>query len=283
MFTPHPLHILPRRRARTAGHRRPAIVLTATSTSMTAAAPTVARPRTRVRREAPSLVLACAQSLLIALCAALAMLGVMARALHAHSSPSQAPAIQGPRTTPSTKADSGIGAALRRSADRHGLWGSVGVGRARAGLDCDACSTATSGAYAVHGTIGVRITPRFLAGAETFAWLDVIGGGVDRIVRGTHLIGRSYPFSHAPVFLQGGVGVASFEVNDGDVAFLTRSASLSLAAGVDWHVAGMTVTPTIAAVTTTGGKLTSDRTGNAVTDNARLGLLRTSVALSWFR
>lgn len=211
------------------------------------------------------------------------MLGVMARALHAQSSTTPASASPPPRTAASAKADSGIGAALRRSADRHGLWGSVGVGRARAGLDCDACAEATSGAYAVHGTIGVRITPRFLAGAETFAWLDVIGGGVDRIVRGTHLIGRSYPFAHSPVFLQGGVGVASFEINDGDVAFLTRSASLSLAAGVDWRVAGMTVSPSIAAVTTTGGKLTSDRTGNAVTDNARLGLLRTSVALSWFR
>jgi hypothetical protein len=250
---------------------------------MTAAAPTVARPRTRVRREAPSLVLACAQSLLIALCAALAMLGVMARALHAQSSPSQAPAIQGPRTTPSTKADSGIGAALRRSADRHGLWGSVGVGRARAGLDCDACSTATSGAYAVHGTIGVRITPRFLAGAETFAWLDVIGGGVDRIARGTYLIARSYPFGASPLFLHGGLGVASFQVNDGEVAFKTRSPSLSLAAGYDWRLGGLTVTPTLTAITSTGGRLNSDRTGNAITDNARLGLLRSAVAFSWFR
>jgi hypothetical protein len=156
----------------------------------------------------------------------------------------------------------------------------VGVGRARAGLDCDACSTATSGAYAVHGTIGVRITPRFLAGAETFAWLDDRRRGSHRARHPSH---RTIVSAHMLRYFCRAKLVWQFRSQRRDVAFLTRSASLSLAAGVDWHVAGMTVTPTIAAVTTTGGKLTSDRTGNAVTDNARLGLLRTSVALSWFR
>ncbi len=180
-------------------------------------------------------------------------------------------------------ADDGVVAALRRSADRHGLWGTLGLGRASAGLNCDACARESTRAYALHGAIGIRLSSRFLVGAESFAWLDVIGGGVDRIARGTYLIARSYPFSSSRLFLHGGLGVASFQVNDGEVAFLTRSPSLALSAGYDWPVGGLTVTPAITALTSTGGRLNSDRTGNAITENARLGLLRTSVALSWFR
>ena len=115
-------------------------------------------------------------------------------------------------------------------------------------------------------------------------WLDVIGrGGVDRIARGTYLIAHLYGFGSSRAFLQGGLGVASFRVTDGDVGFKTRSPSLSLGAGYDWRMGGLTATPMIAAIMSTGGRLTSDRTGNAITENARLGLLRSSVSLSWFR
>ncbi len=227
----------------------------------------------------PSLAIALARAFAITLFVALAVLAQVARAQSAPRTVS--PASTSPST--SAPAEPGIAAALRRSADAHGLWGSVGVGRGTAGLDCDVCARETTRAYSLQGTIGVRLSSTFLVGAETFAWLDVIGGGVDRIARGTYLIARSYPFGASPLFLHGGLGVASFQVNDGEVAFKTRSPSLSLAAGYDWKLGGLTVTPTLTAITSTGGRLNSDRTGNAITDNARLGLLRSAVAFSWFR
>ncbi len=231
-----------------------------------------ASPRATDTLPRASLPVALASALAFALFVALAALAQVARAQSAPA-PSKA----------SAKEDASVGAALRRSADRHGLWGSVGVGRASAGLSCETCARETTRAYAFHGTLGVRLSSRFLVGAETFAWLDVIGGGVDRIARGTYLIARSYPFEGSPLFLHGGLGLAGFQVNDGDVAFTTRSPSLSLAAGYDWRIGAMTLTPSITAITSTGGRLNSDRTGNAITDNARLGLLRSSLALSWFR
>ncbi|MBL0171279.1 MAG: hypothetical protein IPP90_11205 [Gemmatimonadaceae bacterium] len=253
----------------------------------------------RRRQERPSLAVAVARSLALALFIMLTMLSQVARgqgappAAAAKGSPSTGSASTGSASTGSASTGSastaashgepGVGSALRRSADRHGLWGSLGIGRATAGLHCDACVRETTRAYAVHGTLGVRLSSRFLVGAETFAWLDVIGGGVDRIARGTYLVARTYPFEGSPLFLHGGLGVASFQVNDGTVAFTTRSPSLSIAAGYDWRVGEFTVTPTLTALTSTGGRLNSDRTGNAVTSNARLGMLRTSVALSWFR
>lgn len=252
--------------------------------SSESAYPSPRRPvtHTRARDAAPltatdtapraSLPVALASAIAFALFVALAALAQVARA-----QPSPAP------SKASVKEDASVGAALRRSADRHGLWGSVGVGRASAGLDCETCAREATRAYAFHGTIGVRLSPRFLVGAETFAWLDVIGGGVDRIARGTYLIARSYPFEGSPLFLHGGLGLAGFQVNDGEVAFTTKSPSLSLAAGYDWRIGAMTLTPSITAITSTGGRLNSDRTGNAITDNARLGLLRSSLALSWFR
>ena len=233
------------------------------------------RQRLGARRvERPSLAVALARSLALALFLALTVLAQLA---HGQSAP---PASVSATASPR---DQSVGGALRRSADRHGLWGSIGLGRASAGLHCDVCARETTRAYALHGTVGVRLSPRFLVGAETFAWLDVIGGGVDRIARGTYLIGRSYLFEGSPLFLTGGLGVASFQVTDGEVAFATRSPSLSLTAGYDWRIGEITLTPSIGAVTSTGGRLNSDRTSNAVTDNARIGLLRTSLALSWFR
>ena len=225
--------------------------------------------------ERPSLAVAFARTLVIVLFIALTILTQVARA--------QGTVVPTASTATAAKNEPSVGSALRRSADRHGLWGSLGIGRAGAGLSCEACGRETTRAYAIHGTIGVRLSPKFLVGGETFAWLDVFGGGVDRVARGTYLIARSYPFEGSSLFLQGGLGVASFRVNDGDVAFTTRSPSLALSGGFDWRLGEFTLTPTLTAVTSTGGRLTSNRTGNAITENARLGLLRTSVALSWFR
>lgn len=185
--------------------------------------------------------------------------------------------------TPVATNDQSVGAALRRSADRHGLWGSLGLGRGAAGLHCAACADGTTHAYTVFGTLGIRLSPRFLVGAETFGWLDVFGGGVDRIARGTYVVARTYGSRHASLYAQGGLGLASFRVNDGEVAFATRSPSASLSVGYDWHVGGFSVSPSVAGIVSTGGSLKSDKTGNAIADNARLGLLRTSVAISWFR
>lgn len=228
--------------------------------------PISSRVRSTRRIGGPSYAVVLARALAIALSVGVLLLSALSSMARAQSAP-----------------DGSVASALRRSADKHGLWGSLGVGRASAGLHCNACATEVTRAYAIQGSLGIRVSPQFLIGVESFAWLDVIGNGVDRIARGTYLLGRLYRSGDSHLFLNGGLGVASYQLNDGDVAFLTRSPSLSLAVGYDWRVSNLTVTPSIAAVTSTGGRLSSSRTGNAVTDNARLGLLRTSVSLSWFR
>jgi hypothetical protein len=43
------------------------------------------------------------------------------------------------------------------------------------------------------------------------------------------------------------------------------------------------ITPAVSALASTGGNLTSSETGNAITPNARLGLWRTTVGVSWYR
>jgi hypothetical protein len=119
--------------------------------------------------------------------------------------------------------------------------------------------------------------------AESFAWLDVFGSGIDRISRGTHLVARFYPMPNSAMFLNAGVGVSSFRIYDDEIGFVTRSPSMSFAAGYDWRVSNVTLTPSVAAIASTGGDLRSNRTDNAVDNNARLMLVRTSVAVSWFR
>lgn len=101
--------------------------------------------------------------------------------------------------------------------------------------------------------------------------------------KGTYLVARGYRNPKSKLFLQTGAGIASFEVNDGEVKFRTRSPSLTLTGGYDWRVDQITITPAITAVGSTGGRLKSDKTGNSIADDARLGLLRATVSLSWFR
>jgi hypothetical protein len=197
------------------------------------------------------------------------------------SAPSPSPAPSAPAAPPS--AAPSLSAALGAWADRVGLWGSLGIGRGAAGLDCATCTDARTRAYGGHAIVGGRVTARFLVGAETFIWLDVMGGGVDRVARGTYLVARTYPSPRWRGFLHGGLGVAGFEANDGQVRFRTRSPSLSAGAGWDARLGTLMLTPSLTAIASTGGALTSDRTGNAVTERARLGLLRGAVALSWFR
>ena len=79
------------------------------------------------------------------------------------------------------------------------------------------------------------------------------------------------------------VGIAGCQLKDVGVTFATRSPSASFTAGYDWRLDGFRVTPSLTAVASSGGRLTSDKTGNSIADNARLGMLRTSVALSWYR
>lgn len=176
-----------------------------------------------------------------------------------------------------------IADALRHKADQLGLWATLGIGRASAGLSCSACANESTRAYVLDGAVGVRLTPRLLMGAQHFAWLDVFGGGVDRISRGTFLVTRLYPSTHRRLFLDGGVGVAAFRIYDDEAGFTTQAPSLSLAVGYDWRVGTVILTPTIATVASTGGDLRSSRTSNTVSENARLTMLRTSVSFSWFR
>ncbi len=173
--------------------------------------------------------------------------------------------------------------ALSHLADTHGLWGSFGVGRASAGLSCDVCSRDQNYAYLLSGQVGIQLAPRLLAGVETFAWLDVMGGGVDRIARGTFAMARIYPAGRSKLFVHGGAGLASYTINDGELGFRTKSAALALSTGVDWRVRQMVLTPTLGAVGSIGGDLHSDRTENPVDAHARLQMLRTSLSITWFR
>lgn len=204
------------------------------------------------------------------------------RTVDAQPAPPRAGPPPSSADTPSASAPS-IADALRHTADRLGLWGSVGLGRASAGLSCSTCADESTRAYALEGKIGVRLTSRFFMGAETFAWLDVFGNGIDRIARGSYIVARLYPLAQHRLFVHGGLGVASFRVYDDEIGFMTRSPSMSLATGYDWRIGNAIVTPAIAAVASTGGELRSSRTSNAVDDNARLTMLRTSVSFSWFR
>lgn len=185
--------------------------------------------------------------------------------------------------TTSANTEPTLRAAVRRLADKYGVWLSLGVGRGAAALDCNACVTSTTRAYSIEGSAGVRLSPRFLLGAQTFGWLDVMGGEADRVAKGTYLNARGYRNEKSRLFLQPGVGFASYEVNDGEVKFRTRSPSLALTGGYDWRFDQITITPAITAIGSTGGNLKSDRTGNSIADDARLGLLRATISLSWFR
>ncbi len=167
-------------------------------------------------------------------------------------------------------------------AQRMGLWASVGGGRGTAGLQCDACRSDAGPAFMVHAAVGARPYARFHVGIETWAWLDVIGNGVDRTARGTQLIGRFYPSVRRAAFVTGGVGTSRFGVDDGEARFSASSPAVSLGAGWDLPFRGVVLSPAITLMASSGGALRSARTGNAVADAARLGVWRGTVGITWF-
>jgi hypothetical protein len=192
------------------------------------------------------------------------------------------------QSAPSDRPPSGLAtpSAIKRDASafarRVGLWASAGGGRGTAGLHCTACRSDAAPAFTVHAAIGGRPHARFHVGVETWAWLDVIGNGVDRTARGTQVIARHYPSARRRVFVTGGLGTSRFGVDDGDNRFSASSPALSIGGGWDVPFRGAVLSPTLVMTTSTGGALRSDRTGNPVADDARLGFWRGTVAITWF-
>jgi hypothetical protein len=166
---------------------------------------------------------------------------------------------------------------------RRQLWISGSLGRGDAGLDCQSCRGGDRRAVTADAAVGLTLTPRFTLGVQTLGWLDVIGGGVDRIVRGTQLTARVFPFRTTPVFLAGGAGMSRYTLEDDEGRFEVRSPSVEAGVGLHWRVGGVLLTPAITALTSTGGRLRSGETGNAVAPNARASLWRTSLGVTWYR
>jgi hypothetical protein len=163
-----------------------------------------------------------------------------------------------------------------------GLWASAGLGRGSAGLQCDACQGNTTSALTAQVAVGGKPHARFHVGVEWWTWLDVIGDGVDRTARGAQLLARHYPSTARAWFLAGGVGTSRFSVDDGTNRFHASSPALTLGTGWDLPFRGVVLTPAVAITSSTGGALRSARTGNAVAENARLGLWRGTLSVTWF-
>lgn len=72
-------------------------------------------------------------------------------------------------------------------------------------------------------------------------------------------------------------------MTDGNAGFRTQAPALTVGIGHDWRVGSATATPHLDAIVSVGGELQSARTDNAIDPNARLALVRTGFALSWFR
>jgi hypothetical protein len=197
-------------------------------------------------------------------------------------SPAWAQSTSGDPSAPGLATPSALKRDAVTLARRIGLWASAGGGRGTAGLHCDACRADVAPAFTVHAAIGGRPHPRFHVGLETWAWLDVIGNGVDRTARGTQVIARHYPSTRRSWFITGGVGSSRFGVDDGDARFSASSPALSIGGGWDVPFRGVVLSPTLVMTSSTGGALRSDRTGNPVADNARLGFWRGTVAVTWF-
>jgi hypothetical protein len=165
---------------------------------------------------------------------------------------------------------------------RKQFWLSGSLGRGEAGLSCTSCRDDRSRAVAGDLAVGLTVTPRFTVGVQTVAWLDVIGGGVDRMIRSTQLTARQFPFRNYPVFLSGSVGMSSYRLEDDESRFDARAPSVEMGLGYHWQLGSLLLTPAVQALASTGGALKSNRTGNAPTPNARVGLWRTTIGVSWY-
>jgi hypothetical protein len=167
--------------------------------------------------------------------------------------------------------------------DRHGLWGSVGLGAGSAAVSCTGCGSDRETGISGHGTLGGTLRPNLLLGGETNGWTKSSNNETDTFSYLTAVI-VFYPAVTAGFFLKGGLGFGTtqFEGDVYGVPLKLESSGIAFQAGTGYDIplkSSFSITVFGNFLTTAGAGAKFN--GKSLDENLDGNLLQFGLAATW--
>jgi len=139
---------------------------------------------------------------------------------------------------------SGAVAAAQRPT-REGFWGAIAFGYGHADLTASPAfaDSARGGSVAVDMKLGGTLSPTVRLGGEVNVWVNDVGG-LTESVGNFSAAAYFYPAPRSGFFVKGGVGLASFQLSQGNASSTTTGFGLLGGVGYDIRLGGkVSLTP----------------------------------------
>lgn len=153
---------------------------------------------------------------------------------------------------------------------RRGVWLGLGLGHGSAQLTCAICAGGRDGGLSGFVRGGVALSPRLLIGAEVLGWRRHEGGGDYTLTSAQGLL-VLYPWRTRALHFSTGAGLARYTAQDTDNEISTQAFAMQVGAGWDVPVRrGISVTPFVNFVATTGADVKVNSTASSLSANSSL-------------
>jgi len=120
---------------------------------------------------------------------------------------------------------------------RHGFWGAFGLGYGSNSLSCSGGCTFNSGSRGGGPTASIKLggtpKPSVRLGGEVNVWVKDVGSGVTETVGNVSAAVYLYPSPRSGFFVKGGVGLASFQLSQGNSSVSADGIGLLAGLGYD--------------------------------------------------
>jgi len=123
---------------------------------------------------------------------------------------------------------------------REGFWGAIGFGYGHNSLTASNATFADSaqgGGVAFFFKAGGTVSPSLRVGGEGNLWLKDVSGLTETVGNVSAAL-YFYPAPRSGFFLKGGVGLASYELSQGNASSTTTGFGLVAGLGYDIHLGG---------------------------------------------
>jgi len=120
---------------------------------------------------------------------------------------------------------------------RHGFWGAFGLGYGSNSLSCSGGCTFNSNSKGGGPTASIKLggtpKPSVRLGGEVNVWVKDVGSGVTETVGNVSAAVYLYPSPRSGFFVKGGVGLASFQLSQGNSSVSADGIGLLAGLGYD--------------------------------------------------
>ena len=140
----------------------------------------------------------------------------------------------------------GVAAAQQRAITREGFWAAIGIGYGHNSLTSSNgtfADSAQGGSVTAYIKLGGTLSPSVRLGGEVNLWVKDVGGLTQSVGNFSGAL-YFYPAPTSGFFVKGGVGLASYQVSQGNTSSTASGVGLLGGIGYDIHLGGkVSLTP----------------------------------------